>query len=155
MKYFTVLILLFSINIDSNKLSYFPRLNDDAPKFTSTSLEHPQWSSDSREYCFFRKELSYLLQYEFSPVPIPAFKIKNSSSDIYITVDIDPAHPIRFQRLKDAWESFSMIGENRKICFDGAYLPPSSPNDSAYIMIDQIKTESTQLALKDYWMALD
>ena len=154
MKYFTFLILFAGIGIDSKSASSFPRLSE-IPQFSSGSHETLQWSSDTRQYCFLGKELSYFLQYEFSPVPIPAFKLKNGLLDIYITVDIDPAHPIRFQKLLNAWTQFSELSKNENICFEGAYLPPSSPNDAAYIMIDQIKTKNLQLAVSDYWMDLD
>ena len=68
MKYFVLLILLIGINVDPQRVSFFPQL-DETPKFTSGIREEQQWSSETREYCFFGKELSYFLQYEFSPVP--------------------------------------------------------------------------------------
>jgi len=154
MKYFAFLILFASIGIDSKNASFFPRMNG-VSKFSSTLQDTLQWSSDTRQYCFLEKELSYFLQYEFSPVPIPAFKLKNGLLDIYITVDIDPAHPIRLQKLLNAWAEFSTLNKNENICFEGAYLPASSPNDAAYIMIDQIKTKDLQLAVSDFWMELD
>ena len=117
MKYLTFFILLVGTGIDSKKASYFPRLNE-TQKFSSTSQEAAQWSSDTRQYCFLEKELSYFLQYEFSPVPIPAFKLKNGLLDIYITVDIDPAHPIRFQKLLSAWAEFSTLTKRCCVYYD-------------------------------------
>jgi hypothetical protein len=154
MKYLPFLFLLFSTGIDSKKMSFFSRLNA-IPKFVSTASEKSQWRSYTREYCFFEKELSYFLQYEFSPVPIPAFKIKAGIADVYFSVDIDPAHPIQFQKLREAWENFFTENKGEKICFEGAYLPASAPNDVPYIMIDLIKAKGAKLALKDYWMELE
>ena len=155
MKYFIPLILLYSISIDSKNYSDFPIVDDGAQKFTSTLFEKPQWNSDVRDYCFLRKELSYILQYEFTPIPIPAFKIKNDLSNIYITVDLDHAHHLQFQKLREAWEKFSLLNENNKICFSGVYLPASSPNGSVFIMVEEISGGSIRLALKDYWLNLE
>ena len=154
MKYFLFLILSVTTTVDPKNENFFPLL-DSAEKFSSTLQEKMQWSSETHEYCFLEKELSYFLQYEFSPVPIPAFKIKNGLFEVYISVDVDSAHPIQFQKLTTAWSEFSRLSENEKICFDGAYIPANTSTDAAYIMIDKIKSNHLELSLEDYWVELD
>ena len=151
---FIFFILLIATTVDSNRTSTFIFIESD-PRFTSPSSEKNVWSSRTREFCFARKELSFELQEEFSPMPIPTFKIKNAIPLIYISVDIDEAYPVRFQELIDAWEAFSRLQANEQICFQGAYLPPENSQDAAYIMIEKIKSKNLKLALKDFLMALD
>ena len=153
MKYLSLLLLFSSNLIDSQKMSGFTR-QDKGIGFASTSQELPRWTSEPKEYCFLRKELSYFIQYERSPIPIPAFKV-NGPSKVYISVDIDPAHPIRFQQLRTDWEKFAALDENFKLCFIGAYLPASQPDDAVYIMIEEIQAPQHQLALKDYLSDLE
>jgi hypothetical protein len=149
MKFLSLLLLLNNSLIDSQKMSVFTH-QAKGLSFASTLQELPRWTSEPKEYCFLRKELSYFIQYERSPIPIPAFKV-NGPSKVYISVDIDPAHPIRFQKLRTDWEELAVLDKNEKICFDGAYLPASNPDDSAYIMIEKIKILGLQLAVQDYW----
>ena len=154
MKYFIFLILLICINTDPKNASLSHQLKG-VSKFTSTLQETRQWSSETREYCFLKKELTYVLQYEFSPIPIPSFQLRNGLFDVYITVDIDPAYPIQFQKLAIAWAKFSNLNPNENICVEGAYLPPATPKDAAYVMIEQIKSKNLQLAIKDYILELE
>lgn len=150
--YFVMMLLLFSTSVDSGILSSFVLL-DHTPQFTSSSLDKNKWSSMTREYCFVKNELSFQLMYEFSPMPLPAFKVINSVSDIYITADIDELNPMRFQKLITSWKDFSQLEMDEKICFRGAYLPADTPKDARHIIIDEIKSKNLKLTLKDFLLA--
>ena len=146
---FFVIILLMGMSIDSGELSSFVLL-DGTPQFSSSSLDRNKWSSMTREYCFVKKELSFELMYELSPMPLPAFKVINSVSDIYISVDLDELNRVRFQKLIDAWKSVAQLGANEKICFRGAYLPPDTPAGAIHLVIDEIESKNLRVAAKDF-----
>ena len=146
---FAMMTLLIGTSTDSGEMSSFELL-DDTPQFTSSSLDKNQWSSMTREYCFVKKELSFGLAYEFSPMAIPIFQVTNSISEIYLTIDSDELYPIRLQKLIDALKDFSQLKMDEKICFEGAYLPADSPQDVTYIMIDEIESKNLKLEKKDF-----
>jgi hypothetical protein len=156
MKFSIFILILFASTATDGQQTLFPRSSPNSKSvFVSSGNNNKAWTSEERQYCFLRKELSYEMMYESSPVPIPNFKIMSEISNVFLTVDSDPAHPIRQQRLTDEWIKFLKLAGQEKICFEGAYLPPTSPDGAAFIMVSKIQSQKIQLAVSDYWMPFD
>lgn len=141
-------LLLIPQTIDPS-LPEFTKILD-GHDMSSGLLEREKWLSHTQKYCFLSQELQFDFTYEFSPLAIPAFTLKNSDFDLFLTVDIDPIYPIKFQKIADAWKKISLDKKNERICFEGNYLPRATPKDSSFIMVSKIRTKENEIITENF-----